>query len=182
MLPPFWRDPLGNSLAVVVLIGMLAALVRAFGALRAGRGASVASGPGPAWLIPALALAGLGVAGYLAYVETQAVPAVCGPVGDCNAVQHSPYARLFGLLPIGLLGLAGYAAILLAWLVWRLSPGPWADRARLALWACALFGTFFSVYLTFLEPFVIGATCAWCLASALLITAILLLAPAPSVT
>ncbi len=24
---------------------------------------------------------------YLAYVETQAIQAVCGPVGDCNAVQ-----------------------------------------------------------------------------------------------
>ncbi|MBS3753330.1 MAG: hypothetical protein KGY46_08075 [Anaerolineales bacterium] len=33
------------------------------------------------------------------------------------------------------------------------------------------FGTFFSMYLTFLEPFVIGATCAWCLTSFLIITA-----------
>ncbi len=30
----------------------------------------------------------------------------------------------------------------------------------------ALFGLAFSTYLTFLEPFVIGATCAWCLTSA----------------
>jgi uncharacterized membrane protein len=33
-----------------------------------------------------------------------------------------------------------------------------------------LFGTLFSIYLTFLEPFVIGATCAWCLSSAVIMT------------
>jgi uncharacterized membrane protein len=34
-------------------------------------------------------------------------------------------------------------------------------------------GTLFSIYLTFLEPFVIGATCAWCLASAIIMTLLL---------
>ncbi|NQV07202.1 hypothetical protein HQ535_11680 [bacterium] len=34
-------------------------------------------------------------------------------------------------------------------------------------------GTAFSIYLTFLEPFVIGATCAWCLTSALVVTGLL---------
>jgi uncharacterized membrane protein len=52
------------------------------------------------------------------------------------------------------------------------------DNATLALWAAAFFGTLFSVYLTFLEPFVIGATCAWCLSSAV-IMALLLWATAP---
>jgi uncharacterized membrane protein len=37
-------------------------------------------------------------------------------------------------------------------------------------------GTGSSVYLTFLEPFVIGATCAWCLTSAVLMTASLAVA------
>jgi uncharacterized membrane protein len=35
-------------------------------------------------------------------------------------------------------------------------------------------GTMFSIYLTFLEPFVIGATCAWCLTSAVLMTLLML--------
>lgn len=42
--------------------------------------------------------------------------------------------------------------------------------ATLALLGMTLFGTLFSIYLTFLEPFVIGATCAWCLSSAVIIT------------
>ena len=36
-------------------------------------------------------------------------------------------------------------------------------------------GVLFSVCLTFLEPFVIGATCAWCLSSAVIMTLLLLL-------
>jgi uncharacterized membrane protein len=39
-----------------------------------------------------------------------------------------------------------------------------------------LVATGFSIYLTFLEPFVIGASCAWCLTSALIATLLLLAA------
>jgi uncharacterized membrane protein len=42
-----------------------------------------------------------------------------------------------------------------------------------------VFGTLFSIYLTFLEPFVIGATCAWCLTSAVLMAALLALTATP---
>jgi uncharacterized membrane protein len=115
------------------------------------------------------------VAGYLAYVETTQVKAVCGPVGDCNTVQQSEYARLFGILPIGVMGLAGYVGILAAWLVARFVKTNLADLASLALFGMTAFGTLFSIYLTFLEPFVIGATCAWCLTSAILMTVLMLL-------
>jgi uncharacterized membrane protein len=139
--------------------------------------------PTPAWrewAIPVLAVIGLGVAAYLAYVETSQVSAVCGPVGDCNTVQQSEYAYLFGVLPIGVLGLVGYVAVMLAWLVGRFGRGRIAPLAWLALFAMALLGTVFSIYLTFLEPFVIGATCAWCLSSAVIMTATLWLAVAPA--
>ena len=132
-----------------------------------------------AWLprtIPLLALFGLGVAGYLAYVETQRVAAVCGPLGDCNTVQQSSYAWLLGLIPIGVLGLVGYAAILIAWAVGHYGRG---QLAWLALLVMTLFGTLFSMYLTFLEPFVIGATCAWCLTSAVVMTALLAVTATP---
>jgi uncharacterized membrane protein len=39
----------------------------------------------------------------------------------------------------------------------------------------------FSIYLTFLEPFVIGATCIWCLTSAVIITLIMLLSALPGI-
>jgi uncharacterized membrane protein len=136
--------------------------------------------PSRGWLVPVLCLIGLGVAGYLAYVETAQVEAVCGPVGDCNSVQQSPYARLFGVLPIGILGMLGYGMILLSWAVGRSASRRLAAFTRLALLGLTTFGVLFSIYLTFLEPFVIGATCAWCLISAVLMTALLLLSLSPA--
>lgn len=162
------HDPAGNALAIIVLLGMI---------VMAGRSAVVfprlAPAPLPAWrdwAIPVLSLIGCGVAAYLTYVETTQVSAVCGPVGDCNTVQQSAYARLFGVLPIGVLGVLGYISILVAWLVRRFGRGRLADLAALALLGMTAFGTLFSIYLTFIEPFVIGATCAWCLSSAIIMT------------
>lgn len=132
----------------------------------------------PGWLIPVASLAGLLIAAYLAYVEVGEYEALCGVVGDCNAVQASPYARLFGLLPIGVMGIAGYIVILITWGLSQITKGLFANLMHFALLGMALFGVLFSIYLTFLEPFVIGATCAWCLTSAV-VMALLLWLEAP---
>ncbi len=175
----FVRDLAGNSLAIFVLAGMLAAVLWVIITLfRSQTGISLKSNW--SWLIPALCIIGFGVAGYLAYVETAQVTAVCGPVGDCNTVQQSEYARLFGILPIGVLGLVGYIAIVAAWGIARFGKGSLANLATLALFTMTVFGTLFSICLTFLEPFVIGATCAWCLTSAILMTILMLLSVKPA--
>ncbi len=167
------RDPAGNGVAVLVLIGLIGMVVYTAVAFR--QPVDVAKEP-PAWsnlAIPILSLVGIVVVAYLAYVETAEVAAVCGPVGDCNTVQQSSYARLFGVLPIGWLGVAGYVAIIAAWLVKRSATGQLALLAAIALFAMTLFGTLFSIYLTFLEPFVIGATCMWCITSAIVMALLL---------
>jgi len=128
--------------------------------------------PQISWIFPLLCLIGFGVAGYLAYVETSNTSAVCGPVGDCNTVQQSEYARLFGILPIGVLGLVGYFTIFLTWLIHRQSSGNLRHFAAMSLLGMTFMGIIFSIYLTFLEPFVIGATCAWFLTSAVVMTAL----------
>jgi uncharacterized membrane protein len=171
------HDPLGNALAIAVLIGMVLVVGRVLVALL--RAENAPQSTWQPWAIPALSLLGLGVAAYLAYVETAQVAAVCGPVGDCNTVQQSEYALLFGVLPVGMFGLIGYIAILLVWLAGRYGRGPLADLAPAVLLAMTAFGTLFSIYLTFLEPFVIGATCAWCLTSAVVMTLLLWLTAAP---
>ena len=171
----FMGDPTANSLAVVVLAGMLISLLSVLRPLpKTKKGANPGTTGGYAWLIPVLSVIGLGVAGYLAYVETSQVLAVCGPVGDCNAVQQSEYARLLGI-PIAIYGLAGYAGILILWAAQRWVKTPLAQQAGLGIFAIAVIGVLFSIYLTFLEPFVIGATCMWCLTSAVIMTVILLL-------
>ncbi len=172
------RDPTGNTLAILVLVGMLGALIWVFAFFRNQDGISL-QGKWD-WLIPLISVIGMVVAGYLAYVETAQVDAVCGPVGDCNTVQQSKYAQLFGILPIGVLGLVGYIAILITWFIARSRSNPISNLASLAILIMTTAGTFFSIYLTFLEPFVIGATCAWCLTSAILMTILMLLSVRPA--
>jgi uncharacterized membrane protein len=106
----------GNTLAVIVLVGMITALIGIV--LYLSRSHRKGPSQSLTWLIPVLCAVGLGVAGYLAYVETTQVSAVCGPVGDCNTVQQSEYAHLFGI-PIGVLGLLGYDAMGIAWIISR---------------------------------------------------------------
>ncbi|MCX7858514.1 MAG: vitamin K epoxide reductase [Chloroflexus sp.] len=171
---PFSRDPLANTLALLVLTGMAIVFFIAITRLR-----WPVARPLPATrfrVIPVLAAVGVALAGYLAFVELSQQNAFCGPVGDCNAVHHSPYARLLGI-PVGLIGLAGYLAILVAWLLDRFAN---LRLARQALVVMTLAGTLFSLYLTFLEPFVIGATCLWCLLSAITMTALLWVVAAPA--
>ena len=169
----FIRDPAGNTLSVLVLFGMLGAILWVILYFTQKDGTPTVMNAH--WLVPVLCIVGFFVAGYLAYVETAQVSAVCGPVGDCNTVQQSEYARLFGIFPIGVIGLVGYTIILLAWLAARLGRNGVKNLGALALLGMAFAGTLFSIYLTFLEPFVIGATCAWCLTSAVLMTILMLL-------
>jgi uncharacterized membrane protein len=171
----FLQDPFGNSIAVITLIGMLiSVIVVGFHFLRPTDDTNYQALPDwlswPNWVIPALCIAGFGVAGYMSYVEITHTEAICGPIGDCNTVQQSPYAILWGFLPVGVLGIIGYISIGIVWLIHRHSSPGLRKVLSLSMWGMALLGTLFSIYLTFLEPFVIGATCAWCISSAIIIT------------
>jgi uncharacterized membrane protein len=170
MADRFALDRGGNTMAVIVLVWMLTVLALVLTAfLRTD--STIRAWPG--WTIPVLIAVGSVVAVYLSYVEITNTAAVCGPVGHCNDVQQSPHATLFGILPVGVLGILGYIAMAGAWLLSRSDAGSVRDLGHTGLWAMALFGTLFSVYLTFLEPFVIGASCVWCLTSAVAVTLIL---------
>ena len=168
-------DPVGSAIAVITLAIMVAMLVWAI-VTWARNGLTLHTGPG--WIniaIPLLSLAGAAIAFYLAFVETTGARAVCGPVGDCNAVQQSDFAVLFGILPVGVAGFLGYLVILGLWAWQRFAPPAKALSTAWILPAVTYFGTVFSAYLTFLEPFVIGAVCMWCITSAWIMTALLFL-------
>jgi uncharacterized membrane protein len=175
----FMNDPAGNTIAVVILLGMIVSVVVVGLRLRKPRPYVLTTLTRVGVVV--LALAGIGISAYMTFIETSGTPAVCGPVGDCNTVQQSQFALLFGFLPLGVLGLAGYAAVLLAWIVGRAWKGRNADRAVVLAFGLAAFGTLFSIVLTFLEPFVIGATCTWCISSALAMTGLLWLTSGPGI-
>lgn len=168
----------GFTLAIVIMIGMGLALLYSLIAFAMGK--TFALPKWGDWLIPVLIVIGIGVAAYLSYVETQSIEAVCGPIGDCNTVQQSRYATLFGFLPVGVLGLLGYLGMLAAWLVRKYLP-KFAKPANLAFFGMAFFAVLFSLYLTYLEPFVIRAVCIWCLTSAIIVTFLLLLGTPPAI-
>ena len=111
-----------------------------------------------------LAVAGAGVAAYLTWVHYADVSPICATGGGCETVQKSSYSELAGI-PVALLGLGGYLAILAMLFL----PG---EGTRLWTAALALVGAGFSAYLTYLELFVIDAICQWCVASAVIMTVI----------
>lgn len=118
-------------------------------------------------VVAILALLGLLVALYmLAYALGYTGPVICG-VGNCEAVQNSPYARM-GPVPVAAFGTVGYLALLIM-SFWGLQPG--SQRSRLVpagLLFGGLVGVGFSAYLTYLEAYVIRAWCQWCVASAII--------------
>jgi uncharacterized membrane protein len=171
-------DPAGNTLSIIVIIGMLLSLL-AVGLRWSGRFAPRRRESLPIW-IPILSLAGIAVAGYLAYIAATGDEAACGPVGDCNTVAQSAYSTVLFGIPNAYLGVAGYVLILAGWLVARYGPPATVRIATLAVFAASVFGTLFALYLTFLEPFVIGASCAWCLTSAVIITMSTVLSVGPA--
>ena len=73
-------------------------------------------------------------------------------------MQQSDYAALAGV-PVAVLGLSGYAAILAC----LLRDG---EAARTGAAFLALAGTGFSAWLTYVEVAVLDAICIWCVASA----------------
>lgn len=108
-----------------------------------------------------LALAGIGVAGYLTVVHYGDASLVCVRGGGCETVQRSSYSELAGI-PVALLGLVAYTTILVL-IVWD------APTGRLAAASIALVGLVFSAYLLVLQLFVIDAICIWCAANDILI-------------
>ena len=114
--------------------------------------------------IAALSLLGLAISIYLTWVHYAGIEPVCTGISDCERVQSSDYAELAGI-PVAVIGVAGYAAIL-ASLSMRVEV-----TALLSYLAVA-----FSGYLTWAELFRIEAICQWCVASAIVSLAIAVLA------
>lgn len=108
-----------------------------------------------------VALAGIGVAGYLTWAHYADTSVICVAGGGCEKVQSSDYAELLGV-PVALLGLTAYVTVL-ALVVWD------APIARLAAASLALFGLLFSTYLLVVQAFVIEAFCIWCVVNDALI-------------
>ena len=114
-----------------------------------------------------LAVLGAMISAYLTWTHFAGLVPVCTGSGEgCEIVQTSRYASIVGI-PVALLGLVAYGGLLFSAVLWR-------DVGIYLGFLISLVGTLFSAYLTYLEIFVIGALCQWCLASAAIMVAALI--------
>ena len=113
----------------------------------------------PDWIVAALALVGLGVAGYLTALKLGGTQAfLCRGGSGCDLVQASRYSLLAGV-PTAMWGAGIYLAIA------GLAAMPRTARRWQAAFALVSGAVAFSLYLTYISIFVIGSTCPYCLAS-----------------
>ncbi len=110
-----------------------------------------------------LVLVGLFIAGYLSYLKLAAAPAACVDAGpfDCNVVLNSQYSELAGL-PIAYLGLGVYALIGLVMLFER-RLSFLEQYGSLLIFGIGLFAWLFSMWLVYVQFFLLEALCPWCL-------------------
>jgi uncharacterized membrane protein len=115
----------------------------------------------------AIALLGLGVAIYITIADSGGGAPACVAGGHgCQTVADSSYSHIAGI-NVSVFGMVGYVGLLAA----AATPG---DAGRFGGFVFALVGFGFSAYLTYLELFVIDAICQWCVASAVLMTLLLI--------
>jgi uncharacterized membrane protein len=98
---------------------------------------------------------------YLSWVHWSGELALCLGAGGCEVVQASRFATV-GPVPVAAIGLAGFLALLATILAWT-PARPWAGTVAFGL---SLAAALYVGYLTYVELFVIGAICPWCVAVA----------------
>jgi uncharacterized membrane protein len=113
--------------------------------------------------LTAFTVAGLGIASYLTFIHYSGIKVICTAGESCTKVETSVYSELAGV-PVALLGMLGYTAIL------GLLLAPENEATRFAMTALTLVGFAFSAYLTYRELYSIHAICEWCATSAGILT------------
>jgi len=121
-------------------------------------------------LVKLLALAGLIISAYLSVkILGGSDLNYCITGKECDLVNNSIYSKIFGI-PVSVIGLLGYVLIL------AVSFYSFTKRKKWnLLFYITIIGASFSLYLTYVEIFKIEAICSFCVASLIIILAILVL-------
>ena len=125
----------------------------------------------------ALTIIGLLVAVYMTIYSITSNDSMCIGSKDCSVVNASKYSKIYISvfeIPVALLGVAGYAAILVVLL---LEPrfGFLRRNGSLVFFGLSLTGFLFTLYLIFVEIALIKAYCPFCIASQSAMTLIFVL-------
>ena len=121
----------------------------------------------------ALAILGLLVSIYMTIYKVTSNDQMCLGSGDCSTVNASRYSEVNGI-PVALVGVLGYAAILgIHWLERR--NDFFAANGNMMLFGISLIGFFFTLWLIYVEIALIKALCPFCVASQVTMTLIFIL-------
>ncbi len=121
-----------------------------------------------------LAVLGMVIAAYMTIYKWTANDGMCLGSGDCSTVNASPYSAVYGV-PVALVGLIGYLVLFLLFQFEDKHP-ILREYGFIAIFGIALVGFLFTIYLVYLEFWVIHALCPFCLASQATMTILFALA------
>ncbi len=126
------------------------------------------------WSSVILSILGAADSLYLLVYKLTGNNHMCLGNGGCHNVNFSPYSEIRGI-PVSVFGMSAYLAILcILFLEGRLKIAK--ENGPLAIFGISLGGFAFTIYLTYLEIYVINAICPFCVASAVIITLLFIMA------
>jgi uncharacterized membrane protein len=125
-------------------------------------------------IVAALALAGIFISLYLTLYKLGVIGELSCRIGSCETVNTSKWSQFLGL-PVAAWGLLFYLDVFLIALIGTMARFENEPTISIVLTAEAAVGVLFSAWLTYLELGVIHAICIWCVTSACIVAAILLL-------
>lgn len=114
-----------------------------------------------------LGVCGFFVAKHIRDHKVKDKPLVCMIGFDCHAVVHSDYSKFMGM-PVELGGMIYYGLTALVYLVLAVAPGLISDGLAGVFMALTCAAFLFSVYLIFIQIFILRKGCSWCIVSSII--------------
>lgn len=111
------------------------------------------------------AFAGFLLAFYIRHKKASQEVLVCPLDGKCEEVVHSEYSKFFGI-PLEIIGMTYYALVGVSYAIFVVSPVFYSSLAIFLIFGATIAAFLFSLYLTFIQAFVLKKWCTWCLVSA----------------
>lgn len=115
-----------------------------------------------------LAALGVLVSIYMTIFKITENPSMCLGNGGCSVVNNSIYAEVYGI-PVAVVGVGGYLAILGSLLLRKHSPF-FETNGAMIVFGLALVGFLFTAYLIYVEVALIHALCPFCVTSQVTMT------------
>lgn len=125
-------------------------------------------------VVIALSSCGFTLAYYIHVTKKTESKLVCPLEGNCEAVVHSDYSKLFNI-HLEVIGMFYYLTVGLLYTFFAFAPGLLPLFMSYGVIGVCLTAFIFSVYLTCVQAFVLKHWCTWCLCSAGISTTIFLL-------